>query len=256
MKLEDLITYIESVAPPVYAAEWDNSGIQVASFQKTVTHVGVMLDPSCASIEKALSLGTDFLVAHHPLCLKARFPDKVDDYLSILTLLMRNNICLYSAHTSLDANPKGPVSWLADTFELSDVAIIEKTGDSHGFGFVGDLCAPHSYDEFCERLSMATGLSRWKASGPKPATVRKVACCPGSGSDLVVAAQKIGADIFITGDVKYHAALDTKIRMLDVGHFVLEEEMMRHFALRMQQKLDIIVSFIQSADPLVFEPIR
>ena len=66
-------------------------------------------------------------------------------------------------------------------------------------------------------------------------------------------ALRAGADVFVTGDVKYHAALDARdggLRVLDVGHFVLEEEMMRRFAERLAAELSVPVRFFAGSDPL------
>ena len=51
----------------------------------------------------------------------------------------------------------------------------------------------------------------------------------------------------------YHAALDARdggLRVLDVGHFVLEEEMMRRFAERLAAELSVPVRFFAGSDPL------
>ena len=65
---------------------------------------------------------------------------------------------------------------------------------------------------------------------PHPKTVSRVAYCTGSGGSLVEAAANSGADVFVTGDMKYHQALNAPLSVIDVGHFILEEEMMRRFA--------------------------
>ena len=55
----------------------------------------------------------------------------------------------------------------------------------------------------------------------------------------------------ITGDVKYHTALDADICMIDVGHHSLEEEMMRRMALLLAGELPgTDVFFVPSASPL------
>ena len=64
-----------------------------------------------------------------------------------------------------------------------------------------------------------------------------------------------GADIFITGDVKYHTALDTQLCLFDVGHHSLEEEMMRRAAIHLQHVCPMLeVVFVPSASP--FQPVH
>lgn len=257
MKINKIISAIEKIAPLSFAAEWDKSGVQIASFQEKVSHIALMLDPTLKSINAALEAGADFILAHHPLSVQARFPDKADDYLKIISLLISKEICLYSAHTSLDANPRGPVRWLGHELELKNMSILDPSADEeHGFGFIGDLPQKMDYQEFSDLLKAKTGLKEWRACGPMPdAPIERIACCPGSGSSLISLAEKSYADIFITGDLKYHSALDATLRIIDVGHFSLEEEMMRRFSLVLEKKLEIPVTFIAANDPFNKEPV-
>ena len=92
-------------------------------------------------------------------------------------------------------------------------------------------------------------------SGPCPESIRRVAYCTGSGSSLLEEARAAGADIFITGDVKYHTALDTQLCLFDVGHHSLEEEMMRRAAIHLQHACPMLeVVFVPSASP--FQPVH
>lgn len=259
MKVIEIINTIEKTAPLSAAAGWDASGVQVASRLENISAVAVMLDPTLASIRAALDSGADFILSHHPLSMKPRFPSKADSYLDILGLLFKKDAWLYSAHTSLDGNPEGPVRWLAHELALKNVRILEADAPgegqeaSYGFGFVGDLPVAQPYDAFCAALRQLVAVPVWNACGARPETVRRVACCPGSGSDLIALAAQSGAEVFITGDVKYHAALDASgllPRILDVGHFSLEEEMMRRFAAQLAKDFSVPVAFYPAQDPL------
>jgi putative NIF3 family GTP cyclohydrolase 1 type 2 len=55
--------------------------------------------------------------------------------------------------------------------------------------------------------------------------VKKVALCGGAGSFLINAAVAAGADIYITGDIKYHEFFDANNRLVvaDIGHFESEQ---------------------------------
>jgi putative NIF3 family GTP cyclohydrolase 1 type 2 len=62
--------------------------------------------------------------------------------------------------------------------------------------------------------------------GKKSSKVRRVAICAGSGASLLGAAVAVGAELYITGDMKYHDARnaeDAGINVLDVGHFAPEK---------------------------------
>lgn len=266
MKLVELINIIEKAAPPHLAEPWDKSGPQVASFRTDISHVAVLLEPLAHNIRRALDLGADFILAHHPLDLRGRLPDRADDYHAALSALFKADVPLYSAHTSLDCNPAGPARWLAHKFSLREAQLLAETGRSllpgledqgelpYGLGFIGDLPTPLPYAEFCRKLARLTERQVWRSCGPKPLQVSRLACCPGSGGELAPAALAGRADVFITGDLRYHTAVAAAPHMLDVGHFALEEIMMREFACLLQEAAGRTkVTFIPGEDPFLFE---
>jgi dinuclear metal center YbgI/SA1388 family protein len=258
----ELLTTIEKFAPPWYAAPWDNSGLQVAGTRGEIGRLAVFLDPLPGIVDSALGWGADFLLCHHPLLLEPRLPNRVDAYHRVLRSLLISGSWLYAAHTSLDANPGGPVLWLAKALSLLDTRTLEpcaggsKAGDSGqapGYGVIGALERPLAWPEFAVRLSMALGTREWTAAGPLPERVETVAYCPGSGGSMIERAE--AADIFITGDLKYHQALqsvESGLCTLDVGHFVLEERMMEFWAGELREALGgrAEVRFFPGSEPM------
>lgn len=254
MNRDDLLTCIENYAPPEAAAPWDNSGVQVESEKNTVNTLCVALDPTPGTISAALELKADCLLCHHPLLLSPRYLNTRDQYFHIVRKLLHADCLLYAAHTSLDANPRGPVSWLAQRLELQDCELLEpftppatdkqepkffsensgfRVPSGYGFGLVGTLPQAMSFELFAARLHELllpeSPLQSWRLCGQAAKKIGKVAYCPGSGAALAEKAAALGADIYITGDVKYHDALSSPLSILDVGHFCLEERMMLHF---------------------------
>lgn len=262
MKPFDIINLIEKKAPLAAQAAWDASGVQVASENDEIRNIAVMLDPTLPAVREAANAGADFILAHHPLSMKPRYPDRADDYLATLSMLFKNDIWLYSAHTSLDAAPDGPVRWLAADLGLLSPEILEPfplpdpAAPAFGFGFTGLLPESLPYAAFCRVLAQSLRKNEWQACGPAPERVSRVACCPGSGGGLLARAVAWGADVFITGDFKYHSALEAGlagIRVLDVGHFCLEEEMMRRFAAMLADDVAVPVTFFPGRDPFAGE---
>lgn len=273
MQQHELIAILEETAPPAFAAEWDKSGIQVASARPDITHLALSLDPTPQAVAEAVAAGADMLLTHHPLTLRPRFPDALDIHHRTLSLLFTHDMPLYAAHTTLDANPEGPAAWLPDELGLSGRCPLEVTGAlrradgtelTGGFGCVGDMPVPLTLPELARKLAALLPLERVNAVarliGRPPAAIRRVAVCTGSGASLMDRARALGADLYITGDVKYHDALDLVSRnrlasggafaVLDVGHFALEEEMTRRLALLLARRLpEVRVSFLPRRDP-------
>ncbi len=94
-----------------------------------------------------------------------------------------------------------------------------------GLGMVGDL--PDYVDEatFLNRIknTFKAKCVRYTSLLQKP--VKRVAVCGGSGSFLLGKAIAEQADVFITGDFKYHQFADAEDRILiaDIGHFESEQ---------------------------------
>ena len=253
ISLPSLVSLLEKLAPPQAAAPWDNSGLQVIGERQEIKRLAVALDPTPQIINQALAFDADFILSHHPLLFAPAYLNEDTPYTRIVRRLMRAGVHLYSAHTSLDGEPQGPVRWLAKALRLKDLTTLEPLAPEspYGFGFFGNLPARLGFDAFIKELREVLAANRVNVCGERPAEVLKVACCPGSGSSMWPQAKKLGADVLITGDVKYHTALDTELCLLDVGHFALEEEMMRQFAAELQQELaGVEVRFFAAADPI------
>ncbi|MDR2124773.1 MAG: Nif3-like dinuclear metal center hexameric protein [Desulfovibrio sp.] len=258
MDVSEIIAVIEQYAPPAAAASWDASGVQTASFAERVDLAAVTLEASPETVRAAAEAGAGFILTHHPLSLRPRFPNRRDAYLAVLSLLLAHGITLYSAHTSLDANPRGPVRTLAQDLDLRDTEILDPFQDGadgqgpFGFGFVGNLPSATPWGAFSRMLRAALGRCPTHVCGRTPEVVSRIACCPGSGASLNAKAAQAGADLFITGDVRYHSAVeasDLGLCVLDVGHFILEEQMMRAFAGLLACELRVPVRFFPGRDP-------
>lgn len=232
MKSQELISIIENVAPLAGQAPWDKSGVQIASRDHEVRKLALMLDPLPGPVEAAVDWGADFILTHHPLALEPRSLDAVTPFHDVVRLVIASRAWLYAAHTSLDVQPDGPVGWLARELGLAGLDVVDRTSREdeppRGYGLIGDLPAEAGFDELCARIAKLAGRDFCLIYGPRPKTVSRLAYCPGSGSSLAAKALAKGAQVLVTGDMKYHPALELDICVLDVGHFSLEEIMLRN----------------------------
>lgn len=259
MNATELISRIETHAPLRFQASWDKSGVQVAGEADAGDRLAVCLDPVPAQIRSALDRGARFILCHHPLALTPRLPDRRDDYHEVLRLVLSAGAWLYAAHTSLDVQLSGPPGWLAEALGLRALSPLEPLPESTeaaplGYGLVGDLPAPLPYADCLARLADLLDRDFFLTAGPAPALVRRLAYCPGSGASLAGRAFAAGADVFVTGDVKYHQAMDAAAQghLADAGHFALEEAMTRRLAERLAAELTprgLETIFLPSREP-------
>jgi dinuclear metal center YbgI/SA1388 family protein len=122
-----------------------------------------------------------------------------------------------------------------------------------GFGQIGNLPHPMTWAQ-CRHLLESLGLCCNRRIGQEPEVVHRIAMCPGSGASLGPQAFAQGAQVFITGDIKYHDAqtLAPLGLSLDVGHFILEEIMMRTWSETLREELSphgVYVHFVPGHDP-------
>ena len=106
-----------------------------------------------------------------------------------------------------------------------DIYPLENDYRQVGMGLVGDLEDPVDEEVFMTFLKDRFGLSVIRHSELLGKPVKKVALCGGAGSFLLGRAKASGADVFVTGDFKYHQFFDAdgKIVVMDMGHFESEQ---------------------------------
>ena len=94
-----------------------------------------------------------------------------------------------------------------------------------GAGMVGELAEPMSEVDFLNMVKKTFNLQCVRCTNFRGKNIKKVAFCGGSGAFLIKQAIASGADIYITGDVKYHQFFDAegKIIIADIGHFESEQ---------------------------------
>ena len=106
-----------------------------------------------------------------------------------------------------------------------DVFRLENGGPKRGIGRIGQLAQPVSMAQFLEHVGQQLGCEHLTYQGDLERTVQKVALCGGSGVSYLNAARKAGADVYVTGDMKYHdgqAASELGMCVVDAGHFGTE----------------------------------
>ena len=105
-----------------------------------------------------------------------------------------------------------------------DIIALENEDKYAGLGVVGDLPAAEDALMFLSRVKEIFDVKALRYSGNADVQVKRVAICGGSGADFVREAISMGADVFITGDVKYHQFMsdEDRILMADIGHYESE----------------------------------
>ncbi len=118
---------------------------------------------------------------------------------------------------------------LFDTHPYEEVAYeivsLENMNQELGAGLVGSLAQPMDELAFFAVLQQQMKVKCIRHTAMKGGFIEKVAVCGGSGSFLLKDAIAAGADVFITGDFKYHQFFDAEGRIIiaDIGHYESEQ---------------------------------
>lgn len=89
-----------------------------------------------------------------------------------------------------------------------------------GFGRVGNLVKAKTLRECVQSWKDALRADL-RVAGDLDMEIKRVAVCGGSGAELMSVAKASGADVFVTGDIKYHTAHDARamgLAIIDAGH--------------------------------------
>ena len=85
-----------------------------------------------------------------------------------------------------------------------DLLPLSNSHPNVGGGAIGMLPSPMKTEEFLQRVKTVTCVPVIRCSGLCRPSVQRVALCGGSGSFMIGDAKSQGADIYLTGDLKYH----------------------------------------------------
>lgn len=333
MKLKEITSYLEQIAPPSLQESYDNSGLIVGSADQEISSALICLDSTEEVIDEAIAKKCNLVIAHHPIVFSGLKKLNGKTYVErVVMKAIKNDIAIYAIHTNLDnvlsqgvnekiaeklglsnlkvlqpksgqfkklvvfapkgnaeavrkamaesgagqignydscsfesegtgrfrgndlSNPSvgkpnelhaeeevrveaivashlihGVVQSVIEAHDYEkpayDIIPLENTSAGVGAGLLGELSEEMTYPDFLGKLKtdMQLEVIRHTAGGKN--RVKNVAVCGGSGSFLLGKAMAKNADVFVTGDFKYHEFFDGEGRthICDIGHYESEQ---------------------------------
>lgn len=333
MKCSDIINFLNRLAPPSLAEDFDNVGLLVGSENMEVNRVMFCLDVTLDVVEEAVNGKADLIISHHPFIFKALKRVNTDKRKGIiLQKLLKNEIGVFAMHTNLDIadgglndylaillglnnirnlNPcraeelyklvvyvpeeaaesvreaicSGGAGWLGNYSDCSfsskgmgtfrplkgtkpyignegelervseyrletvvgqdklektvklmmeahpyeevayDIFPLKQKGREYGLGRVGELENEMDLMEFTGVVKKQLAAEGVRLIGDFDRKVKKVAVFSGSFDDNWSSVAASGADVLVTGDVRYHSAQEAEelgLCVIDAGHFATE----------------------------------
>ena len=213
MNKYEIIRKIEEFAPPELAENWDCSGWAVETGKAEIKKVMLCLTVTEDIVKQAKQKHCDMIISHHPL---------------FTVPLEWSSIDIYSAHTNLDRTIGGTTDTLINKIFQNNI-LSDRTD------FITEPAKQINSDtDYLRYINFNTSIFNFidmlKSISPNLRYVnnkninslKKIAFCAGSGSEFIQEAYENGADALVTGDLKFHTALDSPIVVFDIGHFESE----------------------------------
>ncbi len=256
MKCNEIMEYLEALAPAHCACGWDNPGLLVGRREKEVRTILLTVDLDDAAVLKAKEEKADLVVSHHPLIFKPIKRVTDEDFIgSRLVSLIQADISYFAMHTNFDAAPGCMADIVAKRLGILSGEPLEVTGEENGIPFgigkVGELEQPVTGIEFAKAVKEKfglPGLTVYGDSGWEQKIFKRAAVCPGSGGSLIKAAITMGAQIMVTGDIGHHEGIDANaqgLTIFDAGHYGLEYVFMEYMERYLKEKLGDAVRLVK-----------
>lgn len=227
MKAADIIRILETKFPVTNAEEWDNVGLIVGNHKKNIKRIQFSLDVTENAIEHAIKHNIDMIISHHPMIFKPI--KKINSYSLLgkkLLTLNRENINVYSMHTNLDSSYNGLNDYILTKLEARESKTIALNEDGVGIGRYFVLDKDMTIKAFSDILKTKLDIQQMRYVGTNfEKKIKRVGIINGSAMNYWKLAKSLGIELFITGDISYHDALEAKesgLHLLDFGHYESE----------------------------------
>jgi dinuclear metal center YbgI/SA1388 family protein len=125
MKLAQLTTYLESLAPLAYQEDYDNAGLIVGQPEQEIYQALISLDCTEAVVDEAIANNCQVIISHHPIVFRGLKKFNSKTYVErVVEKAIRNNIALYAIHTNLDSIMGGVNTKICETLGLKNQRIL------------------------------------------------------------------------------------------------------------------------------------
>ena len=197
MNKYEIVRKIEEFAPLETQEKWDCSGwLAEVNKKDEVNRILFALTVTDKVIQQARDKNCDMIISHHPL---------------FYVPLDWKDINIYCAHTNLDKAEGGTTDTLIKELGFNQT-------ESYEFVRIVRLQEPITVEQLKQKLLKISPKLRY-INNYSTKKIQSIGFCAGSGSEFI---NEFNTDAFVTGDLKFHTALDCKQVVFDIGHFESE----------------------------------
>ncbi len=215
MKLKEIVRKYEALVPKELAEDWDNIGLLLGDEEMEVSRVLTALEASDDVIDYAVENRFDLIFCHHPLIFSPI--NRINNNLlgNKIIKLIKNDVAVYVSHTNIDNYEFG----LNHHF-LTMLGAKNIYRDESGVFKADFPCEDGRH--LVSEIKEVVGVNYLNFVGDIDSKVEKIALVTGSGSSFINDELIASVDVFLTGDIKYHTAMDVMEkggRLVDITHY-------------------------------------
>lgn len=223
LKIKDVIEALEQYAPLENQADYDNSGLLYGDINWDYKGALITLDTSVDVVEEAISKGVNLIIEHHPSIFMPikKINISIPKHKAIVKAI-KNDIAIYSAHTSVDFTIGGLNDKVMELLGCSNYSTA--TGDCSDMR-VGELISPKRLADLVLDVKNIFQDNNVAYVGNGDTVIKKIAVINGGGGSReseIYTALYSGADVFISADFKYNVlrlAKDLGCSVIVFGHY-------------------------------------
>jgi dinuclear metal center YbgI/SA1388 family protein len=224
--IASIVAFLEQLAPPRLAEEWDNVGLLVGRREDDVAKVMTCLTVTPTTAAEAIEQGVQLIVTHHPMPFNAVKRITTDTTVGrILWDLITARVAVFSAHTAFDSASLGINQRLAAGLGLRGIAPLIPHPEGQGSGRWGWLPEPVALQTLADRLKTFLAIEHLHRVGDSEQPVRTVAVACGAAGEFLDAARQNGCDAMVVGETRFHTCLEAEaagVGLLLPGHYASE----------------------------------
>ncbi|MFI5221194.1 MAG: Nif3-like dinuclear metal center hexameric protein [Bacteroidia bacterium] len=130
LKIKDLTSYLEKIAPLGYQESYDNAGLLTGNKDSVIDNVLITLDCTEEVIDEAITSKCKLVIAHHPIIFKGLKKLTGSNYVERTVIkAVKNEIALYAIHTNLDNVHNGVNRRICDKLGFKNLKILAPKSD-------------------------------------------------------------------------------------------------------------------------------
>ncbi|RZC41700.1 GTP cyclohydrolase 1 type 2 NIF3L1, partial [Asbolus verrucosus] len=213
MPTQEIVKSLLAYAPLSLAESWDNVGLLVDPMSDSnVSTILLTNDLTEDVVDEAVNAKAGLIVSYHPNIFRGLKSVSASTWKErIVVKCIKNEIAVFSPHTSWDCVEGGVNDWLASAFSFKGIRPINISVENphQGAGRLLNLEVPLTVQEIVDKVKEKIGIKHLRLALARhkgaDTLVSSVALCAGSGSSVL---KGVEADLYLTGEMLHHDILD------------------------------------------------